>query len=127
MSRTKYPIFKCLRRGQKGFTLIELLVVIAILGVIAAVAIPNITQFMGSGETEAAAAELHNVQVAASAALYAATTNSSVTFVEYATAQQLDPGSASGTGDTQYYLINPTAYTYTISSTGLVTQGAKAS
>jgi type IV pilus assembly protein PilA len=33
---------------EKGFTLIELLVVIAILGVLVAVAIPNITKFIGS-------------------------------------------------------------------------------
>ncbi len=53
--------------GQKGFTLIELLVVVAILGTISAVAMPNILKFMDEGETPAAMAEQHNLQVAATA------------------------------------------------------------
>ena len=56
--------FKSFRYGQKGFTLIELLVVIAILGILAAIAIPNIAKFMGEGQTEAAATEMANVQTA---------------------------------------------------------------
>jgi prepilin-type N-terminal cleavage/methylation domain-containing protein len=64
MPKTKYPIFKCLHRGEKGFTLIELLVVIAILGIIAAVVALNISGFMGQGKEEAANTEAHQVQTA---------------------------------------------------------------
>ena len=56
--------FRQFRYGGKGFTLIELLVVVAILGVIAAVAVPNIGKFMGKGKEEAGITELHNVQTA---------------------------------------------------------------
>jgi len=52
------------KRGERGFTLIELLIVVAILGVLAAVVIPNVTRFVGSGEEEAAQTELHNIQLA---------------------------------------------------------------
>lgn len=55
--------------GQRGFTLIELLVVVAILGVLAAVAIPNVGKFLDKGHEEAASTELHNVQTAAMAAM----------------------------------------------------------
>ena len=57
------------RVGEKGFTMIELLVVIAVLGVLAAVAIPNVGKFIGQGKTEAYEAELHNVQTGAMAML----------------------------------------------------------
>ena len=64
MPKTKYPIFKCMHRGEKGFTLIELLVVIAILGVIAAVVVPNLGRFFGKGKVEAANTEQANVVTA---------------------------------------------------------------
>jgi len=67
MPKTKYPIFKCLHRGEKGFTLIELLIVIAILGIIAAVIIPNATRFFGRGTLQAANTEAATVRTAVAA------------------------------------------------------------
>ncbi|MFC2040388.1 type IV pilin protein, partial [Chloroflexota bacterium] len=55
------------KSGEKGFTLIELLIVVAILGVLAAVVIPNVSRFIGRGETEAGETELSNIQSAVTA------------------------------------------------------------
>ena len=80
-------LIKQFRYGEKGFTLIELLVVVAILGVLAAVAMPNVGKFMGQGKEEAGLTELHNVQTAMMA-LMADTDITSVTAIAAANATQ---------------------------------------
>ena len=62
-----HKLFKSFKYGKKGFTLIELLVVVAILGILAAVAIPNVGKFVNSGKVSAANTELASSLTAAAA------------------------------------------------------------
>jgi len=114
---------KKLRKGQKGFTLIELLVVVAILGVLAAVAIPNLISFIGEGEEEAMTTELSIVQTSVVGAMAAG----DVGTLQAVTMQQLDPADSTGADDAREYLITATDYQYSISSSGVVVQGDQVS
>jgi len=129
MPKVKYPIFKCLHRGEKGFTLIELLVVIAILGIIAAVVALNVGTFFGRGTLQAANTELHQAQTAIISCMAEGETAQLTAFGDWdgnLNVVKVVVGGVGGnvTYDAAEYIYGLFRATYTVGQDGSITAGA---
>lgn len=109
-------------RQEGGFTLIELLVVIGIIVALAAITIPLVTRFTGSGKEGALAAEVETVQTAMNAMMAeqnitTVDAKTSLAGINTWTAQPTGTGSAFLSG---YMQKNTTIYYYCWESDGQV-------
>ena len=109
-------------KSQKGFTLIEMLVVVGIIVALAAVIVPTVIKFSGSGEEGAKKSEFDNVQAAIDLMI---TDNNLTSVAAGGTAAAITSTTDFGGGQliAEYFRDDSTAYCYTWDSTGkLLTQ-----
>lgn len=113
------------KEGQKGFTLIELMIVVAIIGILAAIAIPQFTNYRKKSYNTAAKAELKSYYTACQAYLTDNPTKTTACTLAELAATFVPTTTVTPAGDQS--CVGTTAYhsggnsTYTIGASGNIT------
>ena len=107
------PIKRKLCHQQTGFTLIELMIVVAVIGILAAIAIPNYSDYIKRGKAAEATSNLATLRVKMEQHF-----QDNRTYIG---------GACSPTSGAQYFTYTcsaaPTATAYTLKATGITAEG----
>ena len=103
-------------KRQQGFSLIELLIVVAVIGIIAAIAVPNLIRSRDAAQEASAIASLRTLATAQ--ITFSATTGNGQfgTLAELNTAGLIDEALAAGTKDGYTFAMVNTATTFGINA-----------